>query len=84
MNTEETLTLNFFRMFPRLCTHAAHVEDGELGSRVCSPIQHYGTKCLYNNASFCANLKVTGSSLLLNYEKLPYLYFHSTYRTSLL
>ena len=65
-NTEETLTLNVFRMFPRLCTQATYLEDAEFVSRKqkcfasfpyahsCNTVSNIDSKCFCSNVSWFA------------------------------
>ena len=61
-NTEETLTFNVSRMFPRLCTQATYLEDVEFVSRkqkcfASFPFAHpYNTVSNIDSKCFCSNV----------------------------
>ena len=58
-NSEETLTLNVSRMFPRLRTQATYLENAEFASRKqkCFPYSHpYNIVSNIDSKCFCSNV----------------------------
>ena len=78
-NTEETLTLNVSRMFPRLRTQATYLEDAEFPSRkqncfASFPFAHpYNIVSNIDSKCFCSNVSSFAPTLTVPSLQLFYL-----------